>query len=239
MQKRAQTVTRPGADTISTVLKSAPERPVIAGGNTNQRVAAQGPSAQNVPGSKPLDTKPDNGEKKVKPSERQRPGIPAEVKGVLIPPVMGDLKLAVTGTTNLKITAEFNEYLKTRHNRPITKAESKRVQLVTLKHLTRENSIEAVVGTAGEGIYDFIVEPVDDKPVHAVFVVKIHEAGSKAKTRSLGAKTVKEKVVVTKILMPEGIFWDDDNYFSGNMEDSESITKYNTDTGVIWKEYHN
>jgi len=238
IQKPAQNTSRSGIDTTSAELKSAPERPAVDTGNNNQRVAAQGPSAQNVPSPKPLESKPDNGVKNEKPSDRQRPGIAAETKGILIPPIIGDLKLEVTGATNLKITAVFKEYLKTRHNRPMTKAEAKRVQPVALKHRTRENSIEAVVGTAGEGIYDFIVEPSDDRPVRAVFVVKVHEAGSNAKTRTLGAKTVKEKVVVIKILMPEGILWDDDSYFSGNMEDSESITKYNTDTGVIWKEYH-
>jgi len=37
--------------------------------------------------------------------------------------------------------------------------------------------------------------------------------------------------------MPEGILWDDDSSFSGNMEDSESITKFNAETGVVWREY--
>jgi hypothetical protein len=31
--------------------------------------------------------------------------------------------------------------------------------------------------------------------------------------------------------------WSDDSFFSGSIEDSESVTKFNTDTGIVWKEY--
>jgi hypothetical protein len=238
IQKPVQNAHRSVIDSTSSARKSAAERPTVNIGNNNQKAAVPGPSAQIVPGSKPLESNPDNGAKTEKTSDRQAPATSSEPRGIMIPPIMGDLKLEVTGATNLKITAVFTEYLKTRHGRPMTKAESKRVQPAPLKHNTREKKIEAVVGMAGEGVYQFIVEPADDNPVPAVFVVKIHEAGSKAKIRPLGTKTVTEKVVVTKILMPEGILWEDDSYFSGNLEDSESITKYNSDTGVIWKEYH-
>jgi hypothetical protein len=238
LKKPIPSTSRSGIDSNSAGLKPAPVRPVEATGNNNLNVAGQGPSTQHVTGLKPLEATPGNGVKIEKPSDRQPPGIPAETRGIMIPPVTGDLKLVVTGTTNLKITAGFKEYLKTRHNKPMTRSEAKRVQPVTLQHRTRENSIEAVIGIAGEGVYEYVVEPLDNKPVHAGFALKVHESGDNAKTRSLGAKTIKEKVVVTKILMPEGIIWEDDSYFSGNMEDSESTTKYNSDTGVIWKEYH-
>ncbi len=39
-----------------------------------------------------------------------------------------------------------------------------------------------------------------------------------------------------KFLIPEAIFWDDDDYFSGSIEDSKSITKFNHDAGIAWKE---
>jgi len=53
----------------------------------------------------------------------------------------------------------------------------------------------------------------------------------------IGTLTIDEKVVVVKILMPEGIVWDDDAAFTGSLEDSDSITKFNADTGLTWKEY--
>jgi hypothetical protein len=39
-----------------------------------------------------------------------------------------------------------------------------------------------------------------------------------------------------KFLVPDAVFWDDDDRFTGSMEDSDSVTKFNSDTGLIWKE---
>ena len=39
--------------------------------------------------------------------------------------------------------------------------------------------------------------------------------------------------------MPEAILWDDDASFTGSLEDSESTTKFNAQTGLYWKEYDN
>jgi len=39
--------------------------------------------------------------------------------------------------------------------------------------------------------------------------------------------------------MPEGILWEDEAAFSGSMEDSEGVTKFNSETGLLWKEYGN
>ena len=156
----------------------------------------------------------------------------------MIPPLMGDLKLEISGASNVKISFAFRDYPKARRNKPMTRSESTRLQAVQHRiSVPRENFVEAVVGNAGEGIYDVVVEPADDKPVRCALALKVYENSSKAKTKSLGTRVVKEKVVIARILMPEGIFWDDDASFSGNMEDSDSVTKYNADTGLIWKEY--
>jgi hypothetical protein len=39
-----------------------------------------------------------------------------------------------------------------------------------------------------------------------------------------------------RFLMPDAVFWDDEDFFSGNIEDSSYITKFNYDKGLIWKE---
>jgi len=39
-----------------------------------------------------------------------------------------------------------------------------------------------------------------------------------------------------KFLMPEALFWDDTDRFSGNIEDSHSVTKFLYESGLIWKE---
>jgi len=38
--------------------------------------------------------------------------------------------------------------------------------------------------------------------------------------------------------MPDAILWDDESAFSGSMEDSNSVTKFNSETGLVWKEYN-
>ena len=56
--------------------------------------------------------------------------------------------------------------------------------------------------------------------------------------KELGKQALARKTVLCRILMPEGILWSDDQEFTGNMEDSESVTKFNTTTGLMWKEYN-
>ena len=42
---------------------------------------------------------------------------------------------------------------------------------------------------------------------------------------------------IARLLMPEGILWEEDSSFSGTIEDSDSVTKFNSDSGLVWKEY--
>jgi hypothetical protein len=37
-------------------------------------------------------------------------------------------------------------------------------------------------------------------------------------------------------VLPDAVFWDDEKFFSGSIEDSDSITKFNAETGFVWKE---
>lgn len=39
-----------------------------------------------------------------------------------------------------------------------------------------------------------------------------------------------------KFIMPEAVFWDDEEYFSGTIESSDSVTKFNSETGLYWTE---
>ncbi|WP_275095230.1 hypothetical protein [Oryzomonas japonica] len=42
---------------------------------------------------------------------------------------------------------------------------------------------------------------------------------------------------MARILMPEGILWDDDAAFTGSIDDGDSITKFESASGLVWKEY--
>lgn len=48
-----------------------------------------------------------------------------------------------------------------------------------------------------------------------------------------------EEQVLVKVLMPEGILWNDDAAFTGSLQDSSSTTKFNAQTGLYWREYNN
>jgi hypothetical protein len=93
------------------------------------------------------------------------------------------------------------------------------------------------VVNADKGIYTFVIGNAGTKTciVNAVFLLF-------EKTRR---ERIKEYKVIQlapgtgvkfKFLVPDAIFWDDDDRFTGSMEDSDSITKFNSDTGLVWRE---
>ena len=163
-------------------------------------------------------------------------------KGIFAPPLAGDLKIEITGPEEflkaVKIAVIFREYPKTRHNRPMTKAIAHNSQALTPKTArVAKNTLQAVIEIAEEGVYEFrdISDPASLG--EAAFSVKIHENSGRAKTKSAGTRKIGNKGSIVKILMPEGILWNDHAAFSGSMEDSESTTKFNSETGLTWKEY--
>ena len=163
-------------------------------------------------------------------------------KGIVEPPLAGDLKLEVTASPEalkgIKITVTFREYPKERRNRPMPKGEARRFQTLTPKIAkTAANTLALVIVTSREGIYEFrnMSETADN--TEAAFKVIIHENSSRPKIKPAGTHKISAKGSIAKIMMPEGVMWDDEAAFSGSLEDSESITKFNTDTGLNWKEY--
>ena len=181
-----------------------------------------------------------------KPRSRSVPAVvegPAqpqekEPKGNFLPKLRGDLKLEIIGEDDVKISVHFKQFLKKRRKTALSKSEATRIQKLTpqLAKVTRTTS-EAVIEVAGEGIYDFIAEPIGKKTARAAYVLTLYEGGSRAAKKSIGNREIHGKAVIVKILMPEGIRWDDDAVFSGSIEDSESVTKFITDTGLVWKEF--
>lgn len=176
-----------------------------------------------------------------KPSENGS-GKTGGAKGIMVPPLIGDLKLVITAPPEalkgIKITVRFWEYPKTRHNRPMTKGDARQVQTLTpVTAKQSENSLAAVIETSREGIYEFRNITETTSAATADFKVRIYESSPRAKLKSAGSRRISDKGSITKIMMPEGILWDDETAFSGSMEDSESITRFNSDTGLVWKEY--
>ena len=163
-------------------------------------------------------------------------------KGIIEPPLAGDLKLEVTATPDalkgVRITVTFREFPKERRNRPMQKGEARRFQTVAPKIAKiTGNTLALVIVSSLEGIYEFRNVSESADTTEADFRVIIHENSSKPKTKPVGTRKISAKGSIVKVLMPEGILWDDETAFSGSLEDSESITKFNTETGLNWKEY--
>ena len=120
----------------------------------------------------------------------------------------------------------------------LTRSEVRREQIVTpLLAATREDTREAVIQTAREGIYLFCAEPAGSREVKATFTLKVFESGARERTAALGARSLSGPTVLVKILMPDAILGEDESAFTGSMEDSESETKFNATTGLYWKEF--
>ena len=190
------------------------------------RVAKGGDlTALAVPKSEPAEA--------LKPSERMSGN-----KGLVIASPRGDLKLVITGDNAINLSVTFREYPKNRRNK-VTRSEARKVQtLAPILTRTREDTKEAVIETARAGVYTFSAESKQEKGSRATFTLKLFESGSGERIAKLGTRTVSGMTILVKVLMPEAIIWDDESAFSGTLEDSDSETKFNTETGLFWKEFH-
>ena len=93
------------------------------------------------------------------------------------------------------------------------------------------------VARADRGIYTFIIENKEEGTQDVDVVFRFYEGEARARTRGYSAvKLLPGKIAKFRFVMPDMIFWDDENRFSGTIEDSNSITKFVYDSGLVWKE---
>jgi hypothetical protein len=162
-----------------------------------------------------------------------------EPRGIVTTSLQGDLKMIISGDSGIRLLVIFREFPKSRRNQPLTRSEARREQRIQpLVAKTDQETREVVVQTARDGIYIFAAEPERDDKAQATFTLKVVEAGGRERTVEIGARTVSAKTVLARVLMRDGILWDDAAAFTGRMDDSEGTTKYNANTGLYWKEFH-
>lgn len=201
-------------------------------GNTEKTSALQTPTEATPP------TLPPTVEKPAVQEVKQAPQLPPPPQILLLPPVTGDLKLVITGDVDIKVEVYFKPFPKNRRSKAFTRWEAENRHKVTPKMVrTKENVHEAVLETTEEGIYSIVVQPNNGKQNIAELILKIRESRPGATTKNLGSRKINGTFEVARVLMPEGILWNDDSSFSGNMEDADSITKFNSETGLMWREY--
>jgi hypothetical protein len=90
---------------------------------------------------------------------------------------------------------------------------------------------------ADKGIYTFVIGNEGRKTCIADAAFFLFERTTKGRKKEYKAVQLPPGTGVKfKFLVPDAIFWDDEDRFSGSTEDSDSITKFNSDTGLIWRE---
>lgn len=89
---------------------------------------------------------------------------------------------------------------------------------------------------AEQGVYIFSLTSTGD--VSSVGIVFSLYARTEQERKKEYYSIFLTPATVTKFmfLMPESLFWDDTERFSGSIEDSHSVTKFRNETGLLWKE---
>ena len=172
-----------------------------------------------------------------KEPQQPSPAPQPEMRGLVVASLQGDLKLISSGDS-VKISVLFRELPRSRRNRTPSRSEARRLQNITPVCAEGPGrTSEAVIEKSGEGVYVFSAEPRGAATAQASFTLRIYDSGTGKKVAELGRRSISQKSVVAKVLMPEALLWDDDSAFTGSLQDSESTTKFNSQSGLYWKEY--
>jgi hypothetical protein len=96
------------------------------------------------------------------------------------------------------------------------------------------------VARAEKGIYYFLIEDKEEKACNIDVVFRFYEGEPRARIKGYSAvRLLPGKIAKFMFVIPDMIFWDDDDRFSGVIEDSTSVTKFIYDSGLVWKEDKN
>jgi hypothetical protein len=94
----------------------------------------------------------------------------------------------------------------------------------------------SVLRTA-EGAYTFAIRNQENETFAADLAFFIFPGKKGERTKKYAAVSLSPHTTVKyRFILPEGIFWDDEEHFSGKIEDSDTMTKFNQKTGFVWKE---
>jgi hypothetical protein len=94
-----------------------------------------------------------------------------------------------------------------------------------------------VVTKAEKGVYTLVLENKGKKAMTVGVSFRFYEGRDKERGKEYkGREILPGDRLRVVFLMPEALFWDDEDRFSGSVEDSRSITKFNYESGLIWKE---
>jgi hypothetical protein len=84
-----------------------------------------------------------------------------------------------------------------------------------------------------EGVYTLSIGSSSQLPESSVMYVRAEEAVTAHPLTSPSAMVSR---IVTKLLMPFGVLWDQDGWFTGRSEAADTMTKFRFPEGVTWTE---
>ncbi len=90
---------------------------------------------------------------------------------------------------------------------------------------------------AENGLYNLRIQNTESIPYEVSILVLLYEGKDNERRKTyLHAELLPSDRLLFKFLLPETVFWDDKDSFSGTIEDSNYITKFDDRTGLVWKE---
>jgi hypothetical protein len=100
-----------------------------------------------------------------------------------------------------------------------------------------EGKVIFSVAKAEKGIYTFVMMNTGETPQKTSLMIRLLEGKKGARNRKFESVNLNpNSQLAVKFILPEGIFWDDESYFTGSIESADSVTKFNDNIGIVWKE---
>jgi hypothetical protein len=113
------------------------------------------------------------------------------------------------------------------------------VTIQTIQKNSAEKEIKRVhsVAKAAEGIYTFVIDNRDVKAFETEVLFTLYGGQNRERDKTYTAVSVPPSAVKQfRFVLPDAVFWDDENHFTGNIEDSDSVSKFNDESGFVWRE---
>lgn len=130
--------------------------------------------------------------------------------------------------------------LKKRH--PITEqgaVSGKEEEIEGTKEYSSSKHIFSVVHAA-KGLYNLHIQNTQSIPFEISVLFILYEGDDHERRRTYPrVKLLANDRLTYKFLLPEALFWDDTDSFTGTIEDSYYVTKFIDRTGLVWKERKN
>ncbi len=162
-------------------------------------------------------------------------------RGLFSASIPGDIAFELTSADDLRrgvrVSVGFRDFPRRKRGSPLSRGEATRIRTISPTIvMPGEHAIHAVIDRAAEGVYYLRVE-AGQQLADVSVTIRLFAGSSRARNRTVQVGALAGSRTVIRLMMPEGVIWEDPSAFSGSLEDSDSVTRFNAETGMEWKEY--